>query len=94
MNKTELIAAAAKAAQVSKKDATNVINAALESIGAAMAKGQNVQLIGFGTFQVRKRTSRTGKNPRTGETIKIAATKVPSFKAGKGLKETVNRKKK
>lgn len=89
MNKTELIAAAAAAANVSKKDAAAVIDAALASITASLKKGDKVQLIGFGTFETRKRAARQGKNPKTGEAIKIAASKVPAFKAGAALKNAV-----
>jgi DNA-binding protein HU-beta len=91
MNKTELIAAAAAAANVSKKDAAAVIDAALAAVSASLAKEEKVQLIGFGTFETRKRPAREGKNPRTGEVIKIAACKVPAFKAGAALKNAVNK---
>lgn len=91
MNKTELIAAAAAAANVSKKDAAAVIDAAIAAISASLAKEEKVQLIGFGTFETRKRPAREGKNPRTGEMIKIAACKVPAFKAGAALKNAVNK---
>ncbi|MBE6713067.1 MAG: HU family DNA-binding protein [Ruminococcaceae bacterium] len=89
MNKTELIAAAAAEANVSKKDAAAVIDAAIAAITAAMKKEEKVQLIGFGTFETRARAARQGKNPKTGEAIKIAATKVPAFKAGAALKNAV-----
>ncbi len=91
MNKTELIAAAASAANVSKKDAAAVIDAAIAAVTASLQKGDKVQLIGFGTFEARARAARQGKNPRTGEVIKIAATKVPAFKAGAALKNAVNK---
>jgi len=91
MNKTELIAQAAQKANVSKKEAAAVIEAALAAITAEMAKGEKVQLIGFGTFETRTRAAREGKNPRNGEALKIAACKVPAFKAGKALKDSVNR---
>ena len=91
MNKTELIAAAAEAAGVSKKDAAAVVDAALDAIVAAMANGDKVQLIGFGTFEARERAAREGLNPQTGEKVQIAACKVPSFKAGKALKDSVNK---
>lgn len=91
MKKTELIAAAAAQANVSKKDAAAVIDAAIAAITDAMAKGEKVQLIGFGTFETRARAAREGKNPLTKETIKIAACKVPAFKAGAALKEAVNK---
>ena len=94
MNKKELIAAVAEKAEVTKKEAEAVINAAFETITATLASGEKVQLIGFGTFDVRARAARKGKNPRTGEAVKIKACKVPAFKAGAGLKEAVNAKKK
>lgn len=88
MNKSELINAVA-AAGLTKKDAGIAIDAVFAAIGDAMAKGETVQLLGFGTFGVKERAAREGRNPRTGETVKIPATKVPSFKAGKGLKDKV-----
>ena len=91
MNKTELIAAVAEQAALSKKDAEKAINAVVASITGALADGDKVQLVGFSTFEVRERGARTGKNPRTGEAINIAASKVPAFKAGKALKDTVNK---
>ncbi len=91
MNKTELIAAVAENAALSKKDAEKAINAFVDAIKGALVDGDKVQLVGFGTFEVRARSARTGKNPRTGEAIKIAASKVPAFKAGKALKDTVNK---
>lgn len=91
MNKTELIAAVAEQAALSKKDAEKAINAVVASIAGALEDGDKVQLVGFGTFEVRARGARTGKNPRTGEAIKIAASKVPAFKAGKALKDAVNK---
>ncbi len=91
MNKTELIAAAAAAANVSKKDAAAVIDATFAAITASLAKEEKVQLIGFGTFEARKRAARDGKNPLTGKAIKIAACKVPAFKAGAALKAAVNK---
>ena len=94
MNKKELISAVAEKAEVSKKEAEAVINATLDAITAANAAGEKVQLIGFGTFDVRERAARTGKNPRTGEAVKIKACKVPSFKAGAAFKTAVNTKKK
>ena len=90
MNKKELIAAVAEKADVSKKDAEAVVKAALETVTAALAAGEKVQLIGFGTFEVKKRPARTARNPRTGAEIKIAASKAPAFKSGKALKEKVN----
>ena len=94
MNKTELIAAVAEKAEVSKKDAEAVVKAALETVTATLAAGEKVQLIGFGTFETRERAARSGKNPRTGEAVKSKASKVPAFKAGAALKQAVNTKKK
>lgn len=91
MNKTELIAAVAEATGVSKKDTEAVVKATFDAITAAMLKGDKVQMIGFGTFEVRERGARSGKNPRTGETVKIAACKAPAFKAGKALKDAINK---
>lgn len=89
LNKTELIGAVAEKAEMTKKDAEKAVNAVLASIEEAMAKGEKVQLVGFGTFEVRSRAARTGRNPQTGKEIKIAATKVPAFKPGKALKDSV-----
>ena len=89
MNKAELINAAAEKANLSKKDTENAINAALEVISAALADGYKIQLVGFGAFEVKSRAERTGRNPKTKETIKIPASKVPVFKAGKALKDLV-----
>ncbi|MDY3928677.1 MAG: HU family DNA-binding protein [Clostridia bacterium] len=91
MNKTELIAAVAEKASLSKKDAEKAVSAVIASITDALAEGDKVQLVGFGTFEVRTREARKGKNPRTGEEITIAASKVPAFKAGKPLKEEINK---
>ena len=91
MNKSELIAAVAKQADLTKKDAEAAVNAVTDAITDALKAGDKVQLVGFGTFETRARAARTGKNPRTGEAIKIAASKVPAFKAGKALKDTVNK---
>ena len=88
MNKGELIEAVA-AAGLTKKDAGIAVDAVFGAIGDALAKGDSVQLIGFGSFSVKERAARDGRNPRTGETVKIAAAKVPAFKAGKALKEKV-----
>lgn len=90
MNKADFVAAVAAAAELSKTDAGNAVDAAIEVIKKALKKGDSVSLVGFGTFEVRKRAARTGRNPRTGETIKIKASKIPSFKAGKALKDAVN----
>ena len=89
MNKTELVAAIAEKAGTSKKDAEKVVNSTFDVISEAMAKGVKISLVGFGTFEVRERAAREGKNPQTGEKIKIAACKVPAFKAGKALKDSV-----
>lgn len=91
MNKNELISAVAQATGVSKKDTDTVIKATFDKIAEALVSGDKVQLIGFGTFETRERGSRTGKNPRTGETVTIAACKAPAFKAGKALKDAVNK---
>lgn len=89
MNKTELIAAAAEKAALSKKDTEAVINAALDVIAASLSEGEKVQLVGFGSFEVKARAERIGRNPRTKEAITVPASKVPVFKAGKALKDTV-----
>ena len=89
MNKTELVAAVADKAGLSKKDAEAAVKATFDAITAALKKGNKVQLIGFGTFEVRKRAARTGRNPQTGKEIKIKASKVPAFKAGAALKDAV-----
>ncbi|MCD8211490.1 MAG: HU family DNA-binding protein [Oscillospiraceae bacterium] len=89
MNKSELVDMISKKAKLSKADSQKALNATTDIIANALKKGEKVQLIGFGTFEVRKRAARTGRNPQTGKTIKIAATKVPAFKPGKGLKEKV-----
>jgi len=95
MNKAELVAAVAAKTDFTKKDAELAINAFLASVQEALVKGEKVQLIGFGTFETRKRKAREGRNPRKPEeTIKIAASKAPVFKAGKALKDAVNKKKK
>ena len=89
MTKTELINAVAEKAELSKKDAEKAVSAVLEGITDALISGEKVQLVGFGTFEVRDRAAREGKHPATGETIQIEATKVPAFKAGKALKDAV-----
>ena len=89
MNKTELIAAVAASTGVTKKDAERVVNAAFEAIADQLVAGEKVQLSGFGIFEVKEREARTGRNPLTGETIHIAATRSPAFKPGKALKERV-----
>jgi DNA-binding protein HU-beta len=90
MNKADLVQAVAAAAEMSKADATRAIDAVLDSISDALKKNDQVTLIGFGTFSVRERAARTGRNPRTKETIEIKAAKVPTFKPGKALKDAVN----
>lgn len=94
MNKTELIEAIANEANLSKKDAEAAVNAYASVITDTLKKGDKVTLVGFGTYEVRERAARTGKNPQTGEEIKIKAAKIPAFKPGKGLKDTVNGAKK
>lgn len=91
MNKAELIAAAAEQAGLSKKDTEAVINAAIDAIVATLQKGDKVQLVGFGAFEVKARAERIGRNPRTKEQIKIPASKVPVFKPGKALKDAVSK---
>lgn len=90
MNKTELIDAMADSADISKAAAGRAFDAAVSAITDALKKGDQVSLIGFGTFKISERAARTGRNPQTGETIQIAASKTPSFKAGKALKDAVN----
>jgi len=90
MNKAELIEALATSADLSKASAARALDSALEAITKALKKGDSVTLVGFGTFMVRKRAARMGRNPRTGEAIKIKASKVPAFKAGKALKDAIN----
>ena len=89
MNKAELINAVADSADCSKKDAEAVITAALDTITAALKEGDKVQLVGFGSFEVKKRAARIGRNPKTKESIEIPASVVPVFKAGKALKDAV-----
>ena len=89
MNKTELINAVAAKAEISKKDAEKALTAVLGSIEDALKAGDKVQLIGFGTFEVKERAARTGHNPKTGAAIEIAAAKMPSFKAGAALKAAI-----
>jgi DNA-binding protein HU-beta len=90
VNKSDLVDAIAISADISKASAGRALDATVESIKKALKKGDTVSLVGFGTFKVGKRAARTGRNPRTGETIKIKAAKVPKFTAGKGLKDAVN----
>ena len=89
MNKTELIAAIAEKAGLTKKDAERAINATIDAITETLAKGDKVQVAGLGSFEVKNREARTGRNPQTGETIQIAASKLPAFKAAKALKDAV-----
>jgi DNA-binding protein HU-beta len=91
LNKADLVAAVAEKADMSKKDAEKAVNAVFGSIEAALAKNEKVQLVGFGTFEVKDRAERTGRNPQTKETIVIPASKVPGFKAGKALKDAVQK---
>ncbi len=90
MNKAELIDAVAEAADISKASAANALDAVIDSITNALKNGDTVSLVGFGTFSVKERAARTGRNPRTGEEITIPAAKVPGFKPGKALKDAVN----
>ena len=91
MNKTDLINKIADHAELTKADAGRALDAVMDQIKRALKKGEDVSLVGFGTFVVRKRAARTGRNPRTGATIKIKASKVPAFRPGKGLKDLVNK---
>ena len=91
MNKEELVQEVAKVAKVTKKDATNVLEAVICAVEGAVKKGQKVTLVGFGTFEARKRAARKGRNPQTGKEIKIAAKTVPAFSAGKKFKDMVNK---
>ncbi len=90
MNKTELVDAVAESADLSKASAARAVDATLAAISGSLAQGDQVALIGFGTFLVRDRAARTGRNPRTGDSIEIAAAKIPAFKPGKALKDAVN----
>lgn len=90
MNKAELIDKVAQSAELNKASATRIVEAVFDSITNALRQGEQVNIVGFGTFSVSMRAERTGRNPRTGETITIAASKSPKFKAGKGLKDAVN----
>ena len=91
MNKTELIAAVAKKAEISKKDAEKAVKAFTDAVAEELAKGGKVQLVGLGNFEVSERPAREGRNPRTGETMTIAASKTPKFKPGKALKDEINK---
>ena len=90
MNKAELVAAVAEKSELTKKDAEKAVNAVVASVTEALQKGEKVQVVGFGTFEVRQRAAREGLNPATKEKIQIPATKAPVFKAGKALKQSVN----
>lgn len=90
MNKAEFTGAVADAAELSKADAARAVDAMIDTISKALKKGDTVTLVGFGTFSVRARAARQGRNPQTGDTIKIKASKNPAFKAGKALKDAVN----
>ena len=90
MNKTELVAAMAEKAQLSKKDAEAALKAFTDVVAEELKKGEKIQLVGFGTFEVSERAARTGRNPQTGAEMKIEASKAPKFKAGKALKDYIN----
>lgn len=90
MNKTELVAAIAEQAEISKKDAEKALKAFTDVVAEELKKGEKIQLVGFGTFEVSERAAREGRNPQTGETMQIAASKSPKFKAGKALKDAIN----
>ena len=90
MNKAELVAAMAEKAQLSKKDAEAALKAFTDVVAEELKKGEKIQLVGFGTFEVSERAARTGRNPQTGAEMKIAASKAPKFKAGKALKDSIN----
>ena len=89
MNKTELVAVAAEKSGLSKKDTERVLNAAIDTVVAALSKGERVQISGFGIFEAKEREARVGRNPRTKETIEIPATRTPAFKSSKALKDTI-----
>ena len=92
MNKTELVAAMAKDTNLSKKDVEAVLKSFIDVVTDELKKGEKIQLVGFGTFEISKRAAREGRNPQTGKTMKIDACKAPKFKAGKALKDAVNEK--
>ncbi len=92
MNKTELIAAVAEKAEITKKDAEKAVSAVIDTIIAQVAEGEEIRIVGFGTFERRERKERTGCDPRTNEKITIPASKVPAFKAGKAFKDAVDKK--
>jgi DNA-binding protein HU-beta len=91
MNKSDLVASMAEKGEITKKDAEKALNAFIESVEEALNKGDKVQLVGFGTFEVRERAARKGRNPQTNAEINIPASKAPTFKVGKALKDTVNK---
>ena len=91
MNKTELIAAAAEQTGLTKKDTEKALNAVFDVIASALSKGEKVQVSGFGIFEVKEREARMGRNPRTGETMEIAASRMPAFKASKTLKDAISK---
>ena len=93
MNKAELVAAIAAKTELSKKDSEKALKAFIDVVAEELKKGEKVQLVGFGTFEVAKRAAREGRNPQTGKAMKIPASKAPKFKAGKALKDEVNKKK-
>lgn len=91
MNKAELVAAIAERTELSKKDSEKALKAFIDVVTEELTKGEKIQLVGFGTFEVSERAAREGRNPQTGETMKIAASKAPKFKAGKALKDVINK---
>ena len=91
MNKTELVAAMAEKSELSKKDSEKALKAFIDVVSEELQKGEKIQLVGFGTFEVSERAAREGRNPLTGETMQIKASKAPKFKAGKALKDAVNK---
>ncbi|MDA8194396.1 MAG: HU family DNA-binding protein [Thermaerobacter sp.] len=91
MNKSDLVTEVAERAGMTKKDAERAVNAVVETIEGALTKGDRVSLVGFGTFEVRERAARTGRNPRTGEALEISGSRIPAFKAGKSLKDSISK---
>ncbi|WDL99667.1 HU family DNA-binding protein [Alicyclobacillus sp. ALC3] len=89
VNKTELVQAVSERAELSKKEASAAVDAVFDVISEALGNGEKVQLVGFGNFEIRERAARSGRNPQTGETIEIAASKIPAFRAGKTLREGI-----
>lgn len=90
MNKAELVAAVAESAEISKKDAEKALKAFTDVVAGELKKGEKIQIVGFGTFEVSERAARTGRNPQSGKTMEIPASKAPKFKAGKALKDAIN----